>query len=588
MRDVIVIGCGGGGPVIAKELAARGLDVLVLEGGPRFADPEQEWSRLENDANNPITGYYRVGPSDRSRPAYPRALPQDSFVWQVAGVGGTTLHYYGNCPRSPQGAFQGYAGADAAMYDREHPFPFSYETLLPYYEWVERTLPVQTAAMGTKESIFFRGAERMGLPVTTTKQPAGPSFRPQENAILQPKGTAGKVADPVYPEAQGCTFCGHCFQGCSMPRRAPRNLKAKRSTDNSYVPMMLTADRWASGGRPAELITDAFVQKIHTTRTLGGKPRATGVTYELPGGAKRREEAKIVVLAAGAVESPRLWFNSGLPNPNDWVGRGFTDHHLDWVFGVFDEKTENSKGASSSARADFPGYGGLENGGLPPGLQAFAETYSDAGIVGARSNGSPATKAGADTLGRLVGNDLLRSLEDVNKILNVLILTDDDVEPQNRVTLNNPSLPDTNGPIPRVTITHRRRSKRTFRNREFLAAKAAELLRAAGAKSVHRMDWPPLILHCHSTMRMGHRASDSVADQWAQARAVSGLYLADNSVLPNGAGGANPTLTTQAIATRTAERIFTQHFGGTPWVGRETPLSSIDDRVTEAVIASGI
>ncbi|MBO9531737.1 MAG: GMC family oxidoreductase [Solirubrobacteraceae bacterium] len=587
MRDVIVIGCGGGGPVVAKELAARGLDVLVLEGGPRFANPEQEWSRLENDANNPTTGYYRVGPSDRERSAYPRALPQDSYVWQVAGVGGTTLHYYGNCPRAPRGVFDGYAGSDAANYDVDHRFPFAYEELLPYYEWVEATLPVQTAAMGTKESIFFRGAEGIGLPVNTAKQPEAPSFRPQENAILQPQGTAGKAEDPRFPDAQGCTFCGHCFQGCSMPRGAPRNLKAKRSTDNSYVPMMLTADAW-TGGRPAELIADAFVQKIHTASGSTGVPRASGVTYELPDGTKHREDARIVVLAGGAVESPRLWRNSELPNPNGWVGRGFTDHHLDWVFGVFDEDTGNSKGASSSARADFPGYGGLENGGLPPGLQAFAQTFSDSGISGARRTASPATPAGADTLGRIVGRELLDSLQDVNRILNILVLTDDDVESQNGVSLLQPGLGDTNGTIPKITMRHRRRSARTLRNREFLAAKAVQILRAAGAKSVHRMDWPPLILHSQSTMRMGLSEADSVADAWAQSRAVAGLYIADNSVLANSAGAANPTLTTQAVATRTAERIFTEHFGGDPWVGREEPVCSIDDRVTEAVIARGL
>ena len=44
MRDVIVIGAGGGGPVVAKELAGRGLDVLLLEGGARHADPEREWT----------------------------------------------------------------------------------------------------------------------------------------------------------------------------------------------------------------------------------------------------------------------------------------------------------------------------------------------------------------------------------------------------------------------------------------------------------------------------------------------------------------------------------------------------------------
>jgi len=64
MRDVIVIGAGGGGPVVAKELAARGLSVLLLEAGARHADPRGEWTHFENDANNPLTGFLRFGPAD--------------------------------------------------------------------------------------------------------------------------------------------------------------------------------------------------------------------------------------------------------------------------------------------------------------------------------------------------------------------------------------------------------------------------------------------------------------------------------------------------------------------------------------------
>ena len=45
--------------------------------------------------------------------------------------------------------------------------------------------------------------------------------------------------------------------------------------------------------------------------------------------------------------------------------------------------------------------------------------------------------------------------------------------------------------------------------------------------------------------------------------------------------------TAQALATRTAESIFTRYFDGDPWVARESPVSSVDDTVTAAVAAAG-
>lgn len=591
MRDVIVVGAGGGGAVVAKELAGRGLDVLLLEAGPRTAHPEQEWTHLEADQSSGITGVLRFGPAERTRPPWTRDLAQSSFLWQTAGVGGSTQHYFANSPRAMPGAFADYAGADAAAYDRAHEFPFAYRDLVPYYEWVEETLPVETAAMGTKEEIFLRAAGKLGLPVQRTKTTTQDSYRPQENAILQPRGVSGKTSDPrklVFPQAKGCTFCGYCLQGCMEPLHAPRNLKAKRSTDNSYIPMALTADQWSPSGKPITLVADAFAYRVETD-VVGGQLVARGISWRAGAtGLTQTEEARMIVLAAGVVETPRLWLNSGLPNPNGWVGRGLTDHYPDAVIGVMPFETGSSKGPGSAARADFPGHGCLENAGVPPASAAFVAAFSDSGIAGIYDNGSPVGANGADLLGRVVGRSLKSFLADVDRLLSVLAITDDDVESQNRVTLSPVFPPDEHGPVPRVEIRHRQRSARTVANREFLVGKAVQLLRAAGALSVVRLNWPPYLFHVHSTMRIGASTADSVLDAGAEARSVKRLFVADNSALPNSVGGVNPTLTTQALATWTAEQIVTRYFGGEGWVTAETPVSSIDPVVTRAVVERGL
>jgi choline dehydrogenase-like flavoprotein len=587
MRDVIVVGAGGGGAVVAKELAQRGLDVLLLEGGARFADIDREWSHFESDANNPSSGYFRFGPADRSKAPWVRDIASSMLLVQLAGVGGTTNHYQGNSPRATPGAFAGYTGSDANRFDHEHLFPFRYRDLVPYYEWVEATLPVQTAPVGLKEQVFFDGARKLGLPLETTKDITMAAFRPQQNAILQPGGTAGKTSDPakiVFPQARGCTFCGHCSQGCYMPAKAPTNLKAKRSTSVSYIPMALTCDRWSRGARPVALVADAFATRVG----VDGDGAARSVSWRIGAtGEMFTEDARTIVLSCGTVETPRLWLNSGLPNPNGWVGRGLTDHFVDLVSGILPFDVGSSRGPGSNGRIDYPGIGMLEAIGVTPGLDAFLHAFSDAGIAGFYNNGLPESR-GADTVGRLVGRPLKEAMANIDRLLYIDVFTDDDVEWQNGVSLSSTVPPDEHGPVARVEIKHRNRSPRTIANREFLVAQAVTLLRRLGATRVHRINKPPFVIHSHSTMRMGTSADDSVLDRTAEARWVKRLFIADNSALANGLGGPNPTLTTQALATRTAENIFTKYFGGDGWVKRGAPVSSIDDEVTEAVLERGL
>lgn len=175
----------------------------------------------------------------------------------------------------------------------------------------------------------------------------------------------------------------------------------------------------------------------------------------------------------------------------------------------------------------------------------------------------------------------------IDNLLNFLVITDDHVQAENRIT---PSLfpADENGAPAKVDVTLRGRSRRTQENREFMVHKSAEIMRAAGAKKVYRLDWAPLLLHVHSSMRLGESDRDSVLDANAEARWVRRLFVADNSALANALGGPNPTLTTQALATRTAEKIFQLYFDGDTWVDKEAPIPSTDLRISARMQELGL
>jgi hypothetical protein len=256
----------------------------------------------------------------------------------------------------------------------------------------------------------------------------------------------------------------------------------------------------------------------------------------------------VVVLAGGSVENPRLWLNSGLPNSGDVVGRYLTSHCQDFVTGFFDREIHPDAGQVTMARADFPGQGTLWSQGFGPQAFGIVLVAGGIGFWDQPTDGEP-----WDFAGRSYGPDALRKLDEYHRSLSLVVCVDDDAVPESRVTLADDWSPDDNGAVPKVTY---RPSPKTLERRTWLARKGAEILRAAGAREVHRSNLQPLFTHIMSTMRMGPDPATSVCDADGQAWEVEGLFVGDSSALPNGIGGPNPTLTAQALATRTAERIF--------------------------------
>ncbi len=562
--DVIIIGAGGGGSVAAKELGEKGVKVLLIEAGPWYGNKQwpnpnaehggvsssnyddlsidllkQSFTDLEDDMNDFVSGKFRWGPANRDLSPWPRNILGRGITWQVAGVGGTTLHYYANCPRAYPQAINNI-------------WPITYEELIPYYEKVENTLPVYPAPSTAKEDLFYYGASKAGWQILDTPNVISPGYRTQPNAILRPNPL---LSDPNFDlqnnRSVGCTLRGHCVNGCHIGPTIEGI--AKRSTFVSYIPSALRSGN-------VEVRPNTFVTKILTEEDTTEGLHAVGVLYRDTWTGETGElRAKVIVMAAGGIESPRLWLNSGLPE-NQWVGKGLTNHWFDSVTGIFEEQdlmnilgvsdVQPYVGQNAAARFDYPGLGVVETYGMSPGLYAS--------MIYANSNkgysvfNKPNPEVPWDVEGLVTGEQLKEFMKDYRRTLSVLIFTDDEVNQRNEVTLD-PVFRDENGYVP---VINYQPSAMDEEKRNKLAVIAADILRKAGAKTIIRSNWPPnVFLHIIGTMRIGY-----VTDTNCEANQVKRLFIADNSVLYNGLGGPNPTLTTQALATRTSEKIINKYF----------------------------
>ena len=561
--DVIIIGAGGGGAVVAKELGEKGIKVLLLESGPwygniKWPNPNAEqgadssssyedlsieilrknFTDLEDDMNDPISGKFRWGPANRERAPWPRNIAMGGYTWQNSGIGGSTLHYFGNCPRAyPQSV--------------DNEWPISYQELIPYYEKVEATLPVSPAPATAKEDLFYYGAKKAGWQLLETPNVTSPGYRPQPNAILPPNLTLNDPNMPSQNRPAGCTLRGHCVNGCRIGPSVDK--VAKRSTLVSYIPLALRSGN-------VEIRPNAFVTKILTEDDTKEGLHAVGVLYRDTWTGETKElRAKVIVMAAGGIETPRLWLNSQLPQ-NAWVGKGLINHWFDCLAGIFDEKdltdvlgvpdVKPFVGQNAAARFDYPGLGVIQTFGMTPGL--FASLVYATSYKGYSFMNQPNAQVPWDVEGMVIGEQLKEFMLNYPRTLSVMIFTDDDVNQKNSVTLD-PIIKDENGFIP---VINYHPSEQDEEKRNKLAIIAADIFRKAGAKTIIRSNWPPdVFLHITSTMRIGY-----VTDINCEAFQVKRLYIADNSVLFNGLGGPNPTLTTQALATRTSEKIVNKYF----------------------------
>ncbi len=527
VADVLIVGAGASGAAAAWSLSRQGLAVVCLEQGgwvepPSYPHWKSDWElhRQTDFAKDPnVRRWAEDYPLDNSD------TPITPLMFNA--VGGSTIHWTGHFPRFRPSDFR-VRSLDGVADD----WPLTYWDLEPYYEQNDAFIgvsgvagdpgyPARTArhgppfGLGNAGEAYVRGLERLGW-----------HWWPSDSALL----TA-----PHQPGRQVCNGCGPCDLGCPIG--------ALSSAQVTYWPAALEAG--------AELRTHARVREI----TVDVNGHATGAVYYHAEGRVREQRARAVILACNGIGTPRLLLNSasgrfpnGLANSSGLVGQNLMFHPFGFVTGVFDEPIDGHKGPIGSFLYCHEFYETDPSRGFVRGVQL--QLNRDTGPVAAALGGFTGHPVAW-------GRDHHRQVrERYRHALTIGVLVDDLPERHNTVTLS-PALVDGHGiPAPKITYTLSENSKRAL---TFGAERAAELLEAAGARTVLRdvqardSGW-----HLMGTARMGTDPETSVVDPWGRAHDVPNLFIVDASVFVTGAA-VNPTTTIQALALRTSEWLG-QHF----------------------------
>ena len=287
--DVVVVGSGAGGGVVAGELAQRGRNVVLLEAGPHLT--AADFVRWEAKAAQDFWWPLRMAMVDGGAGG---GVP----MFGGRCVGGTTTLNTKVSFRAHDFEFAKWHQSSGLL--GEGGRPFGVEDLTPHYERVENYLGVR---------------ERSDWPECVQTVASG--FR-----------ELGSEVGPVeaYTDAN-CMKCGSCLQGC------PTN--SGKSTMNTYI-----HDATAVG--KLDLRAESPVERVLFEKRNGGL-EATGVEYLDAEGQRQTIQAGAVVVAAGTLNTPQILIRSGLPGASDnspsseWIGRNLGFHPAAFVFGLFDE-----------------------------------------------------------------------------------------------------------------------------------------------------------------------------------------------------------------------------------------------------------
>jgi choline dehydrogenase-like flavoprotein len=614
--DVAIVGAGFAGALIAKELnkdPKKPVEVVILEAGApippnindymerfytaRFKVPESPYTPEVVDANDNLIDPSKV---NAGRPTVLSLLPKGSFGdWTEPKksyliqkgprpfastynrVAGGTQHWLGTCLR--------FVPADFRM-KTKYPsvpqfvdWPIGYDDLNDWYGKAEWELGVsadvqEQAFLGIK----FPDTYKYPMPkiprslVDAAVAQALRSLRKDDAAFLEMETSPTEIRVRNLPAARNsqpykgrraCAGNTNCIPICPIQAKYDPTITLNEATETGHVRIF---DRHVANeivvGENGRISQINFIQYA--------PPRTNGCV-----------KAKIYVIAANAIETPRLLLMSkhpdpkvnGVANSSDMVGRNLMDHPYYVAWGLTPTPVYPYRGPLITS-----GIGDLCDGPFRNKRGAFRVDIGNEGwnfVIGGDPNvttldfvnGMNATTLNDGSPRKaLFGRELVEKLGDVfTRQFRIGFLVEQTPDLENRVTLSEirdglglrrPEISYNLSDYTRQGIVAAHRMKNLLFSKMGVKDCTKEVEKNEPSRFEELIDDKIVALsyggagHIMGTCRMGSKKDNSVVNSDQQSWDHDNLYLVGSSTFPTGAT-ANPTLTIAALALRAAEHI---------------------------------
>ncbi|MCD4526641.1 GMC family oxidoreductase [Nocardioides sp. cx-173] len=589
--DVLVVGSGVSGAIVARASAEKGLRVLVVEAGPgdelSVADYESYLTRFYGAAAKDNNSAYEVNPNApmprspdvrRLQPGHPDSTgyliqngPYEMDSTYTRVLGGTTMHWEGKALRMLPEDFE-----MRSRFGQGRDWPLGYDDLEPYYRQAELELGVSAdVADQTFYGITFPPGYEFpmhGLPksyldqivardldgteitlgdttCTLTVRPTAQARNSIPNAAYDGgKGyvPVGAVSTHQVEEGGRCQGNINCVPLCPV--------QAKYNARKTLAFGLQT-------GR-VDILSQTIASQVH----VGEDGLISHIDYQAYGSTTSPEHvtgslrARAYVLAANPVENARLLLASGLPGSNGLVGRNLMDHAYLLTWALLPEIAGTMRGSQCTS-----GIEDLRAGGFRKDHAAMRVSIHNDGW--AWPTGSPYTDL-VELVddANLYGAALRRGAVDrISRQLMLSFMVELMPEPSNRITVDSRYVdamgnlrPVLSYSLPEYTMDGVAASRRISRR----------IFQRLGAED--RTHYDPLdpgyvayqgegfVIrggnHWAGTHIMGESSHDSVVDVNQRSWDHANLYLVGPGSMPS-IGTSNTTLTLAALSFRTAESI---------------------------------